>query len=148
MRNYKQGYFKPLNPSKYRGDPTSVVYRSGWEKLVMISLDKNPNVLEWGSEEIIIPYRSPIDGKMHRYFPDFYVKVRTRDGSIQHQVLEIKPKAETNPPKKKKKITESYIYAVTTWGKNEAKWKAAEKYCEERGWTFKIITEEHLGIKS
>lgn len=147
MRKYKQGYFKPINPSKYRGDPTNIIYRSGWEKLVMISLDKNPNVLEWGSEELVIPYISPIDGKIHRYYPDFLVKVLGKDGNIRHQVLEIKPLSETKPPKKRKKITESYVYAVQTWGKNEAKWKAAQEYCLKRGWTFRIVTEEDLRLK-
>lgn len=147
MRNYRQGYFKPENPKKYRGDPTNIVYRSSWEKMVMISLDANPSVLEWSSEEVIIPYISPIDGKKHRYFPDFFVKVRSREGSIVCQVLEVKPKKETMAPKKKKKITESYIYEVTTWGVNQAKWEAATKYCVERGWVFKVITEENLKIR-
>lgn len=148
MRHYKQGYFKPNNPQKYRGDPTNITYRSGWEKLVMISLDNNPAILEWSSEEIVIPYISPLDGKPHRYFPDFYAKAKTKDGGIQHQILEIKPKKETLEPKKKKKITEAYVYEVTTWGKNQAKWAAAEEYCRKKGWTFRILTEEHLGLKA
>ena len=148
MRQYKQGYFKPVNPQKYRGDPTNITYRSGWEKLVMISLDNNPSILEWSSEEIVIPYTSPLDGRTHRYFPDFYVLAKTKDGGIQHQIIEVKHKKETMEPKKKKKITESYVYEVTTWGKNQAKWKAAEEYCRKKGWTFRILTEEHLGLKA
>lgn len=147
MRQYKQGYYKPNNPEKYRGDPTNIAYRSGWEKLVMISLDNNPAILEWSSEEIVIPYISPLDGKKHRYYPDFWVKAQTKDG-IQQQIIEVKPKKETMEPKKKKKITESYIYEVTTWGKNQAKWAAADAFCRERGWTFRLLTEEHLRLKA
>ena len=84
---------------------------------------------------------------MHRYFPDFYVKARDKNGNITEQLLEVKPKKETREPTKKKRITKQYITEVTTWGKNQAKWKAAEEYCLDRGWQFKLITEDHLGIK-
>ena len=67
--SYK-GKYIPKNPQKYKGDPSQVVYRSLWERKFMVYCDKNDKVVEWGSEEIIVPYRSPWDGKMHRYFPD------------------------------------------------------------------------------
>ena len=92
---YKQGFFKPKFPKKYIGDPTNIVYRSGWEKRVMQSLDENLNVVRWASEEIIIRYISPIDNRQHRYFPDFIVKAVTRDGNIKTMMLEVKPKAQT-----------------------------------------------------
>lgn len=146
MKTYK-GRFTPKNPKKYKGDPTNIIYRSLWERKVMVYLDENPNILEWGSEEIVIPYISPVDNRYHRYFPDFHVKAKTKDGSISTMILEVKPKAQTKEPTKKKRITKQYITEVTTWGVNQAKWKAATEYCLDRGWEFKLITEDHLGIK-
>lgn len=142
-----KGRFTPKNPKKYHGDPTNIIYRSLWERRVMVWLDDNPNVVEWGSEEVVVPYRSPEDNRIHRYFPDFIVKSRTPEGRIKTTLIEVKPKHQTKEPVKKKKITKQYITEVLTWGKNQAKWKAAMEYCEERGWEFKILTEEHLGIK-
>ena len=146
MKTYK-GRYSPKHPEKYKGDPTQIIYRSGWERRLMVYLDENKSVLQWSSEEIAIPYRSPIDNRMHRYFPDFYVKAIDKDGNIVEQLLEVKPKKETREPVKKKRITKQYITEVTTWGKNQAKWKAAEEYCLDRGWQFKLITETELGIK-
>jgi hypothetical protein len=109
--------------------------------------DLNENILEWGSEEIALPYRSPIDGKIHRYFPDFYIKVKENNGSIQKYIIEIKPKKQTIEPKVQKRKTKGYIFEVTEWARNQAKWKVAEEFCEDRRWKFKILTEEDLGIK-
>lgn len=146
-----QGTFKPLNPQKYRGNTTNITYRSGWELKLMMTLDKHPDVLEWSSEEIVIPYRSPIDGKVHRYFPDFFVKKKNVDGKIEQVLIEVKPKHQTKPPlvqkTKTQKPTKRYLNEVKTWGINEAKWKAAVNYCADRGWKFQIFTEDHLGIK-
>lgn len=142
-----KGKFSPKNPKKYRGDPTNIIYRSGWEKKVMKYLDDNPAIIEWGSEELSIPYICPTDNRPHRYFPDFVVKVRTKDGLVQTMILEVKPKKETIEPKKKKKITKQYITEVMTWGKNSAKWAAAREYCADRGWQFMLITEKELGLK-
>lgn len=146
MASYK-GRFKPKNPKKYRGDPTNIIYRSLWELRVMKYLDDNPSILEWSSEELVIPYICPTDNRPHRYFPDFVVRVATKEGGIQTMVLEVKPKKETREPVKKKRVTKQYITEVMTWGKNQAKWKAAEEYCADRGWIFKLITETELGIK-
>jgi len=109
--------------------------------------DTNENILEWGSEEIALPYRSPLDNKIHRYFPDFYIKVRENDGRIQKYIIEVKPKKQTIEPKVQKKKTKGYIYEVTEWVRNQAKWKVAQEFCEDRQWKFKIITEDELGIK-
>jgi hypothetical protein len=146
MKTYK-GRYSPKHPEKYKGDPTQIIYRSGWERKLMVYLDENKSVIQWSSEEIAIPYRSPLDNRIHRYFPDFYVKALDKNGNITEQLLEVKPKKETREPIKKKRITKQYITEVTTWGKNQAKWKAAEEYCLDRGWQFKLITEDHLGIK-
>ena len=110
-------------------------------------LDQNESIIEWGSEEIVIPYRSPVDNKIHRYFPDFYVKVKQKDDIIKVMILEIKPQKQTQPPPKRKKVTKQYINEVVTWGVNEAKWKAATEFCLDRGWQFKVLTEKDLGIK-
>jgi hypothetical protein len=142
-----KGRFSPKNPKKYDGDPTGIIYRSLWELRVMKYLDENVNVIEWRSEEIAIPYVSPVDNRYHRYFPDFIVKVRRPDGSTKTMMLEVKPKAQTKEPTKKKKVTRAYINEVTTWGVNQAKWAAAQDFCEDRGWEFRLITEDHLGIK-
>jgi hypothetical protein len=140
------GRFTPSNPQKYIGDPKNIIYRSSWECKVMNWLDKNPDIISWASEELIIPYKSPVDGRWHRYFPDFLVKVRTKDGKLKTMMLEVKPKHQTKEPEKQKRITKKYINEVTTYGVNQAKWKAAEEYCLDRSWEFKIITEEHLGL--
>lgn len=141
------GRFLPKNPQKYRGNPTNIIYRSTWERRVMNWLDTTENIVEWGSEELIIPYRSPTDGKIHRYFPDFYVKVRQKDATIRVMILEIKPHKQTIEPVKKSRVTKQYIQEVVTYGTNQAKWKAATEFCADRGWTFKILTEHDLGIK-
>lgn len=146
MKTYK-GRFSPQNPKKYKGDPTNIIFRSLWERKFMKHLDENTSIIEWSSEEIQIPYISPLDNRRHRYFPDFYVKARNPDGTLKEMIVEIKPKKETKEPTKKKRITKQYITEVTTWGKNQAKWKAAEEYCADRGWQFMIMTEDHLGIK-
>ena len=140
------GKFTPKYPNKYMGDATNIVYRSSWECKVMSWLDSNENVISWASEEIIIPYKSPVDGRYHRYFPDFLVKVKTKENKLNTLLLEVKPKKQTQPPEQKKRITKQYINEVTTWGVNQAKWHAAEEFCKDRKWEFRVITEDDLGI--
>lgn len=144
--SYK-GFFKPKNPSKYRGDPTNIVYRSSWELKLMRWLDQHPDIIEWASEELIIPYISPLDNKIHRYFPDFKIKKKTVDGKVETVVIEVKPKSQSIEPKKQTKMTRRYIREVATYCVNSAKWKAAQEYCDDRKWKFMVFTEEHLGIK-
>jgi hypothetical protein len=144
--SYK-GKYQPINPKKYKGDPTNIVYRSLWERTFMKYCDTNENILEWFSEEIAVPYRSPIDNKIHRYFPDFYIKVKESNGSIKKYLIEIKPKKQTIEPIPQKRRTKGYIYEVYEYAKNQAKWKAAEEFCKDRGYEFKVLTEDHLGIK-
>lgn len=142
-----KGKFQPRNPQKYLGDPTNIIYRSRWELKFMGWLDNHPGVVQWGSEELIIPYRSPIDGRIHRYFPDFTVKKKTPDGKIDTVIIEIKPKAQTKPPTVQSgKPNKRYINEVATWGINSSKWEAATNYCKDRGWKFEILTEIELGI--
>ena len=113
----------------------------------MVYCDTNENILEWGSEELALPYRSPIDNRIHRYFPDFYIKVKESNGSIKKYLIEIKPKKQTVEPIPQKRKTKGYIYEVYEYAKNQAKWKAAEEFCKDRQWQFKVLTEDDLGIK-
>lgn len=144
MAEYKQGFFKPRNPSKYMGDPTNIVYRSGWEKKVMEWCDNNSSITKWGSEEVIIPYVSPIDNRVHRYFVDFYVETVGRDGGVRVMLLEVKPRAQTQAPKQPKRKSKRYITEVVTYGVNQAKWKAADDYCRNKGWEFRLVTESEI----
>ena len=144
--SYK-GKYRPTYPKKYTGDPTNIIYRSLWERRFMKYCDHNQNILEWGSEELALPYRSPIDGRIHRYFPDFYIKVKESTGQIKKYLIEVKPKRQTVEPAVQKRKTKQYIYEVVEYAKNQAKWKAAKEFCKDRLWEFKIITEDDLGIK-
>lgn len=142
-----RGKYQPSFPKKYKGDHTNIVYRSLWERKFMVYCDKNENILEWGSEEIAFPYRSPVDNRVHRYFPDFYIKVRESNGSIKKMIVEIKPYKQTVEPKVKKRKTRGYIFEVVEYAKNQAKWSAAKEWCLDHGYEFKVLTENELGIK-
>ena len=145
--SYK-GRYTPINPKKYKGNPSRIVYRSLWERKFMVYCDTNNSILEWGSEEIIIPYLSPLDGRVHRYFPDFYIKIRQRNGSIKKMIIEIKPKKQCKPPTTTpKRKTKRWFGEVKTWGINEAKWKSATKWCKNNDMEFKILNEDHLDIR-
>ena len=137
-----KGQFRPKNPQKYIGDHTKIVYRSTWECKYMDWLDRNNDVLSWASEELTVPYISPVDGRYHRYFPDFLVKMRTSDGKLKTLMVEIKPMKQSKPPEKKKRVTKQYINEVTTWGVNRAKWKAAIEYCKDRKWEFIVLASD------
>jgi len=141
------GKYRPSYPKKYKGDPRNIIYRSLWERKFMVYCDKNENILEWGSEEIIVPYHSPIDNRYHRYFPDFYIKVRESTGKIKKMIIEIKPYRQCIEPKIQKKKTRGYVYEVMEYAKNQAKWNAAKEWCLDRGYEFKVLTENELGIK-
>ena len=143
--SYKGKYY-PSYPRKYKGDPTNIIYRSLWERKFMVYCDKNESILEWASEEIAIPYRSPIDNRVHKYFPDFYMKVKERGGKVKRYVIEVKPAKQTKPPVKPKRQTKGYIREAYEYAKNQAKWKMAREFCADRQWEFKVVTEKELGI--
>jgi hypothetical protein len=142
---FHKGIFKPKNPAKYKGDATNIVYRSSWEIKVMRILDENPNVLWWASEELPIPYVSPVDKKVHRYFPDFIVRIRRKAGQETTMILEVKPDSQTKMPTQKRK-TKRYLQEAATFAVNQEKWRAADLFCKEHGWQFKILTENDIGI--
>lgn len=138
--------YHPSNPNKYKGNPNNIICRSSWERKFCRWCDINDNILEWASEEFFIPYVSPVDNRIHRYYPDFIVKMKDRSGEIKTYVIEVKPKRQTLPPVKKSRVTKSFIYEAKTYEVNKAKWKAAKEWCEDRLLEFKIITEDDLGI--
>ena len=122
--SYK-GRYSPSYPRKYKGNPSNIIYRSLWERKFMVYCDLNQNILEWGSEEIVIPYRSPIDNRVHRYFPDFYVKLKETTGKTKKYIIEVKPKRQTKPPSRPKRQTKGYLREVYEYARNQAKWEAA-----------------------
>ena len=143
-KTYK-GWFTPRHPLKYKGDADNIVYRSTWERRVMKWLDEHPNVLWWSSEELAVPYKSPIDNKMHRYFPDFIAKMRLKDGKVMTYIIEVKPMAQTKMPIQKRK-TKRFLQEMATYAVNQEKWRAADIFCQEHGWKFLVVTEQELGL--
>lgn len=146
-RKYYQGKYQIINREKYRGDADNIIYRSSYELKAFKYLDLHPNVIVWNSEEVVIPYVSPIDNKSHRYFIDLYFKLNMGDGTTRTYLAEIKPKKFTEPPIAPKRKTKSYLEECITWEINNAKWKAAREVCADNGIEFMILTEKELGIK-
>ena len=147
QKGYKQGFFVPQNPSKYIGQGNPV-YRSGWELKFFRWADKNDNILFWGSENIIIPYTNPLDQKVHRYFVDNFIVFKDKDGNKKKFLIEIKPSSQVAKPElsnRKKKST--IIHEQTTWITNQAKWEAAKRWADKKGYQFLILTEKELGIR-
>jgi hypothetical protein len=142
--SYK-GWFRPRNPQKYKGDAKNIVYRSSWELRVMKWLDENPSVIWWASEELVIRYRSPVDQRIHRYFPDFILRVKRKAGLEKTLVIEVKPHSQTIKPVQKRK-TKKFISEAATYAINQEKWRAADLFCQEHGWEFMVLTEKDLGI--
>ena len=138
------GKYKPKNPEKYKGDINKIFWRSYWEFKFMVFLDTHKDILRWNSEEVIIPYTNPIDGRRRRYFPDFWIEKIGLDGKKEQVIVEIKPFAQTQEPKPKQKVTRQYLMEVSTWGMNSAKWEAAQKFCEKRDMKFMIVTEKEM----
>jgi hypothetical protein len=142
--SYK-GRFIPKNPKKYAGDSNNIIWRSTWERKVMDWLDQSESVVYWSSEELAIKYYNPVDNKIHRYFPDFIVKVKRKDGTVMTHIIEVKPEHQTKQPVRKRK-TQKFINEYITYTINQSKWKAATEFCKDRGWEFRILTEKNLGI--
>jgi hypothetical protein len=143
--SYK-GRYKVKNTEKYRGDPTNCIFRSLWERKFMKFCDENENVISWSSEEVVVPYRSPLDGRIHRYFIDFWMKIKQKNGSVKNFLVEIKPHSQTVPPilKEGLKMTATKAKQIKTYALNTEKWRAAKNFCSDRGWEFVIMTEKQL----
>lgn len=139
---YTQGVFRPRNPKKFLGK--SAIFRSSFERKFFLWADSNPNVLEWSSESVIIPYLSPLDNRIHRYYIDAYITLKEGD-NIKKYLIEIKPYKQTQPPKpSKRKKPQTVIYEQTQWAMNQAKWEYARKYAKTKGMEFIVITEKDL----
>jgi len=136
-----KGKFIPRNPIKYLGDLKSIVYRSSYELKFMNWCDLNESVKGWASEEVAIPYRNPLDNKVHKYMVDFYIQVDKKK-----YLVEVKPERFTKPPATQKRKTRKYLQEVAQYGVNEAKWKSAKDFCKKQNMEFMIITEKELGI--
>ena len=147
-RFYYQGDYTPKHHEKYIGNKLPH-YRSSWERKVFWYLDNNENVVAWGSECIVIPYVSPKDGQVHRYYPDCFVRIKCPDG-LKDFILEIKPVAQSQPAKVPKKKTakalQQFNESQETFLVNQAKWAACEKWCKERNIAFRVVTENELRL--
>jgi hypothetical protein len=141
--SYK-GLFTPRNPAKYKGDPERIVWRSLWERTVMTKLDEWDQIIEWSSEELSIPYLSPIDNKIHRYYPDFVATIRYDDGTTKRVILEVKPKKYLTPPKTPKRKTKRYYGECAEYAKNQAKWKSAQAFAASQDMGFQVLTEDDI----
>jgi hypothetical protein len=125
MRRFTyKGKYNPINTHKYVGNAKNVTYRSMWERRFMKYCDMNTNVLQWSSEELVIPYISPVDNRKHRYYPDFLLTVKDKDGNKKTMVIEV----------------------MKTWSVNEAKWKYATEFCKDKNWEFRILTEDFKAL--
>jgi hypothetical protein len=142
-RKYIQGIYKPKNPKKYIG--AVPIYRSLMELKAFRYLDNNPNVISWSSESVVVPYESPADGKIHRYFVDLVAKLQSKDGTIKKLLIEVKPERQTRPPTESaKKAQKTLMYEKYQFAINTAKWEAAQGWCSQKGYTFIILNENHL----
>lgn len=142
--SFNQGYFNPLNKNKYKGS-WPIVYRSSLELRAYRWMDNNPNVITWGSESVVIPYISPLDNRMHRYFVDLVASLKRKDNSVDKLLIEIKPFNQTIEPKvSPRKKPKTVLYEQSQYFINTAKWEAARKWCSKNGYTFLIMTEKHI----
>lgn len=138
---FKQGFFTPKHPEKYIGDVTKIRYMSSYEFEAHTFFDNNPNVIRWGSEPIAIPYVKPTDGKIHKYYPDYYVEFKDKNGEIKKELIEVKPLAQTRTPRGNRK---HILYEQVTHAVNIAKWQACQDWCRQHGVSFRIVTEKSI----
>lgn len=136
--------FRPRNPNKYRGNPTNIICRSSWERVMCKWCDDNDSVLKWASEEVRIRYYDPVSKKNRTYFPDFWIRVRRSDGLIYEEIIEVKPQRQVDgPPIRPKRKTRSWYNEVATYATNQAKWISASQFCEDNGMNFRLLTEQN-----
>ena len=143
-KKWRQGIFTPKNQDKFIG--SKAVYRSGLALKFFRFCDDNPNVLEWGSENIVVPYISPLDNKAHRYYVDNYIAIKEESEVVKY-LVEIKPSKQTKPPTTKYRKRQHLLYEQKQYVINQAKWKAAKEFCKKKGLTFIILTEKELIFK-
>jgi len=143
-RNYLQGKYTLINPEKYVGDKNNICFRSSWERTLCVRFDKDPAVIKWSSEEVVVPYFDKASGKIRRYFVDFWVQTLGINGKIKKTLIEVKPHAQTLPPKQPTRKTKRYVEAVSTYITNQSKWEAAKEYCRKSGMEFAVLTENEI----
>jgi hypothetical protein len=146
MAKYLQGVYKIKNPDKYAGNPTNVIFRSSYELKFMNWVDANSSVVKWSSEETIIPYVCPTDNRAHRYFVDFKIQIKGKDGKLKTYLVEIKPSNQRIPPKYPGRQTRRYLTESMTFMKNQSKWDAATIWAKDRDWEFIVLDEFDLGL--
>ena len=139
---YKSKY-KPKNPQKYVGNPNNIICRSLWERTFCKYLDENINIVRWSSEELQIPYVSPVDNKVHMYYPDFLFEIKKNE-EVETLVVEIKPKKQTKQPEIGSKSKRTFITETLQFEINKSKWKSASDFCNKNGWKFVILTEDNI----
>lgn len=140
MGRFRQGYYTPRNPEKYVGDAAKIRYMSSWELAFDKFLDGNPNIIRWSSECVAIPYIKPTDGKIHRYYPDYWIEYINKDGEVIQEILEIKPKSQAGG----KSVGRMNMYEKVQYAVNLAKWESCKRFCEQRGIVFRVLTEQEL----
>lgn len=144
-KSFRTGKYHLQHPEKYMGNPDNVIYRSSWELRMNRFLDNNTQILRWSSEEIKIPYLHPLDGRVHHYYPDYYIEYINKDGEVVLEMVEVKPLAQTTAPKKSRgKSNKTALYEQQTYAVNTAKWKYAMAWCEKRNIRFRVLTEKSL----
>ena len=136
-KKFASGKYLVENRSKYVGDKPPV-YRSSWELAFMRMCDSHPNIHKWASENVRIPYRSPLDGKYHNYVPDFMIQYTDKNGSTHVELIEIKPANQTTM----ENATNSRNH--TQVALNAAKWPSAQEWCKRKGIRFKVINEDQI----
>jgi TnsA endonuclease N terminal len=141
-----RGKFTPKRPEKYVGDVNSITYRSSYELRFMKWCDQNDSILKWNSEEVVVPYFSPVDKQMHRYFVDFVVELKNVRGEVKVYLVEVKPFKYTQEPVPPKRKSRQFIEEVIQWEVNKAKWASAKHFADSKGWQFMLVTERDLGI--
>lgn len=142
-KNAHQGIYTVKNREKYVGNKNPR-YLSSYELNLFQWADRSPAVIKWSAEQIVVPYYNPIKQRKARYIVDMYIKYKNRYGEIKEDLIEIKPDSETRPPKRGNKRIDIYEEQLATWYINQAKWEAATIYAKERGWNFRIFTENHI----
>ena len=138
--------YTPVYPHKYKGNSKMIICRSSGERKFCQWCDMNNSIISWASEEFSIPYLSPKDNRVHKYYPDYLIKVKEKNDMIKTYVVEVKPYKQTRPPKQRSRKTKSYLTECVTYAVNQAKWKAAKEFCEDHRIEFKVVTEKELGI--
>lgn len=144
MAKYSQGLYTPKNPEKYVGDITKIRYMSSWELELHKFFDNNSNIIRWSSENIAIPYLKPTDNRIHRYYPDYWVEYRNKEGVIVREIIECKPRSQTKQPRKQRGTGKASLYETVQFAINAAKWQAASEWCAQRGLLFRIVTEKSI----